>query len=118
MLFLWFGTQHTVTGENWNILWALPTDLVAAIALFRNRMTAWGRALFWIAAIACACLLAGWPVIGQDLHSAVIPLAVLLATVVGLGAPGAWMAATTENAVRGLIILRRFRAGAWKEKQV
>ncbi len=78
ILFLWFGSQHTVTGENWHILWALPTNLLAAVALFRDRVTAWTRAYFWAASIACACLLAGWAVIGQDLHLAVIPLAVLL----------------------------------------
>ena len=47
-----------------------------------------------------------------------IPLAVFFALVMGLGAPGAWMGATAENAVRGLIIWRRFRVGRWKDKQV
>lgn len=47
-----------------------------------------------------------------------VPLAVLLATVAGLGAPGAWMGATAENAVRGLLIWARFRAGGWKEREV
>ena len=47
-----------------------------------------------------------------------IPIALLLGVVAGLGAPGAWVGATAENAVRGLLVWRRFRQGKWKEKQV
>ena len=47
-----------------------------------------------------------------------IPVAFLFAMVFGLGAPGAWIGATTENIVRGGLIWQRFRAGAWKEKVV
>jgi putative MATE family efflux protein len=47
-----------------------------------------------------------------------IPLAFFLAIVVGFGAPGAWVGATTENTVRGLLIYRRFGQGIWKEKVV
>lgn len=78
ILFVWFGTQHTVTQENWNILWALPTHLFAAVALIRNRRTRFTRVYFWVAAIACTGLLVGWPLIDQGLHQAVIPIALLL----------------------------------------
>ena len=47
-----------------------------------------------------------------------IPLAALLALGVGWGAPGAWIGATAENIIRGLIIRRRFRQGQWKKKKV
>jgi putative MATE family efflux protein len=47
-----------------------------------------------------------------------IPTAVLLGIVAGLGAPGAWAGAALENTVRGMLIWRRFRQGAWKEKRV
>lgn len=47
-----------------------------------------------------------------------IPVAVLCSIVLGLGAPGAWIGAMSENIVRGLIILRRFLQGKWKEKVV
>ena len=47
-----------------------------------------------------------------------IPVAVVLVIVFGLGAPGAWIGATTENIVRGGLIWQRFRAGAWKEKVI
>jgi putative MATE family efflux protein len=47
-----------------------------------------------------------------------IPVAAVLGLAVGLGAPGAWVGATAENTVRGLLIYRRFLQGKWKEKQV
>jgi Na+-driven multidrug efflux pump len=47
-----------------------------------------------------------------------IPLAVLLGSVLGFGAPGAWVGATSENVVRGTLIWRRFRQGKWKEIKV
>ena len=47
-----------------------------------------------------------------------IPVAVGLVVFVGVGAWGAWVGATAENIVRGLLIYRRFRQGKWKEKVV
>lgn len=47
-----------------------------------------------------------------------IPVALLCAFAFGLGAPGAWIGATAENMVRGLIIQRRFGQGQWKQKKV
>ncbi len=47
-----------------------------------------------------------------------IPVAVFLVLVMGMGAPGAWIGATSENIVRGGLIWGRFRGGGWKEKVV
>lgn len=47
-----------------------------------------------------------------------IPVALVCAFALGLGAPGAWIGAAAENMVRGLLILRRFRQGEWQEKKV
>jgi putative MATE family efflux protein len=47
-----------------------------------------------------------------------IPFALLFALGFGWGAPGAWLGATLENSVRGLLIWRRFEQGTWKEKVV
>jgi putative MATE family efflux protein len=47
-----------------------------------------------------------------------IPVAMIMVFAVGLGAPGAWIGAATENITRGLLILRRFQQGRWKEKVV
>ena len=47
-----------------------------------------------------------------------IPVAFALVVFFGMGAPGAWIGATTENIVRGGLIWGRFRSGSWKEKVV
>lgn len=47
-----------------------------------------------------------------------IPAAFLFAVVLGLGAPGAWLGAVAEQNARGMLIWRRFNAGAWKLKEV
>lgn len=41
MLLLWVATDHTATSLNWNLLWAQPLHLVAAIALLRRQKPAW-----------------------------------------------------------------------------
>ncbi len=47
-----------------------------------------------------------------------IPVALICAVALGLGAPGAWMGATAENIVRSGLIWRRFRTGDWKQREI
>jgi hypothetical protein len=37
LLFLWWGTDHQACGNNFNLLWALPTNLLIAFAPKRNK---------------------------------------------------------------------------------
>lgn len=37
MLFMWFGTDHQACQDNFNVLWALPTNLIFAFTRNRNR---------------------------------------------------------------------------------
>ena len=78
ILWLWIGTEHSVTGPNANLLWAWPTHLVAAFLLARRNPSGRLR-VYWMltAAVALGTLLA-WPVLPQALHSAVFPLTLLL----------------------------------------
>ena len=78
LLWLWLGTEHSVTGPNGNLLWAWPTHLVAAFLLARRNPSGRLR-VYWMltAAVALGTLLA-WPVLPQALHSAVFPLTLLL----------------------------------------
>ena len=78
ILLLWFATEHTVTGANWNILWALPTNLLLAVMFVLGRDDGMMKPLLWLAAATSAAFLAGWPVIPQSFHLAVAPLALLL----------------------------------------
>ncbi|MDQ3278487.1 MAG: DUF4105 domain-containing protein, partial [Bacteroidota bacterium] len=44
LLFMWFGTDHALCANNYNLLWALPTHLVAAFLLFAKK--AWVQPYF------------------------------------------------------------------------
>ena len=39
IVFLWFFTSHGVTQYNWNLLWALPTNLILAFLFKRERQS-------------------------------------------------------------------------------
>ena len=83
LFLLWTATSHTVTGPNWNVLWAWPTHLVAAVLVFRQREPSWARAYFGAAALAALAVVGLGPVLPQTLPAAVTPVALLLAVRAG-----------------------------------
>ena len=79
MLFLWFVAEHTVTNQNWNLLWAWPTHLWAASALLGSASGRRGLRYYLLATAAtCIFVAAGWAVWPQDLHAAVLPFVLLI----------------------------------------
>jgi hypothetical protein len=72
LLLLWTATDHHASAKNFNLLWALPTHLVAAIALIKKPR--WLRQYFLVVAILSALLLALWIFLPQKLHYALIPI--------------------------------------------
>lgn len=76
LLFMWLGTDHVVCKNNFNLLWALPTNFIAAFFLFTNK--AWIKQYFKIAAGLSAILLAAWFWLPQQMNIALVPLVVLL----------------------------------------
>src|SRR5690606_19366975 len=50
MLFMWLGTDHQTCNNNWNILWALPSNLV--IAFIAHKPKIWYK-IYALAAISC-----------------------------------------------------------------
>ena len=82
LMLLWTATDHTVTQRNWNVAWAWPPHLVAAVWLARGapgRLAAPLRAYFAVAALGTAALVAGWALVPQTLPLAALPLAAALA---------------------------------------
>ena len=75
MLFMWFGTDHQVCRNNFNLLWAIPTNAIAAFFLFSRKE--WVRKyfsfVFWISIL----LAFTWFLIPQHLNIAVAPLILL-----------------------------------------
>jgi hypothetical protein len=75
LLFLWFGTDHTAFGGNYNLLWALPTNIIPAFASWKSR---WLKKYFFVSAVLYALLLASWFWLPQQLNIALAPVALLL----------------------------------------
>ncbi len=77
LLFMWIGTIHTVTTDNWNLAWALPTHLI--VALFWHRLPRRGIRWYLLATgLVLITLGALQPVINQALHPAFVPVIVAL----------------------------------------
>ncbi|MEL6672742.1 MAG: DUF4105 domain-containing protein [Bacteroidota bacterium] len=78
LTFLTFGTDHTATAQNWNILWLLPTHLVAGLLLIRQEKFSWLK-WYWVGTAGLiGLLILGWWVFPQQFHIANVPLMLLL----------------------------------------
>lgn len=73
-IFMWLGTEHKATWQNFNLLWASPFWLLGLIPT-----TKIGRLGLTIGTVGTLITCLGFAFIPQQLHPAVIPLALLLA---------------------------------------
>ena len=76
LVFMWFGTDHQVCGNNYNLLWALPTHVVAAFLI--RKQTLLSKRYFRFTAILSCILLIAWFFLPQALNPALIPVVLLL----------------------------------------
>ncbi len=76
LCFLWFFTDHRAAAKNFNLLWALPTHLIAVIAFLKHAK--WLKGYFFLVAIITGATLVAWPILPQMLHYALIPLVATL----------------------------------------
>ena len=76
ILIMWFGTEHLMCRDNFNILWAWPTHSVAAF--FIHGKTSWVKRYFRITAIVNLALLVVWFFLPQHLNVAFIPIVILM----------------------------------------
>jgi hypothetical protein len=76
LLYMWFGTDHRVTQNNYNLLWALPTHTVVAFLLYRGKgwVAIYFRVVFWLT----AALLALWAFLPQEMNNGLLPLIMLI----------------------------------------
>ncbi|NNF57894.1 MAG: DUF4105 domain-containing protein [Rhodothermaceae bacterium] len=79
LAFLWFGTEHRVTGPNLNLLWAWPPHLVAARWLHKNTLPQGLRGYLGVAGLAALATALGWVLFPQALPAAALPLVLLVA---------------------------------------
>jgi hypothetical protein len=76
LLFMWFGTDHKVCANNYNLLWALPTHVLMAFFIYQNRpwVKQYFRVVFWLTLI----LAVAWFVLPQQMNNALLPLVLLI----------------------------------------
>lgn len=72
LLFMWFGTDHFMTKDNYNLLWAWPTNIVAAF--FVHSTHRWVKYYFILFALAQILLIGLWFFLPQNLNLALIPV--------------------------------------------
>lgn len=76
LFLLWIATNHHASARNMNLLWALPTHLVAVVAFIRQPK--WLGKYFLIVTILAVLLLLCWPFLPQKLHYSLIPFVAAL----------------------------------------
>ncbi|NOS91746.1 MAG: DUF4105 domain-containing protein [Cyclobacteriaceae bacterium] len=78
LLILWTATDHKAAANNFNLLWAIPFHLFAAIALFKKSIPAWVYTYFLVIVIITASLLGGWVLLPQQMNSYLLPLVFII----------------------------------------
>jgi hypothetical protein len=74
LLLLWTATNHHAAARNFNLLWALPTHLIAAFAFIRQPR--WLEKYFLFVTGLTILLLISWPLLPQKLHYSLVPLVI------------------------------------------
>jgi Domain of unknown function (DUF4105) len=76
LLFLWLFTDHNDSAYNFNLLWAVPTNLIVVVAFIKT--PSWLKKYFFVIAILQGLLLVTWWALPQTLNTALIPVAASL----------------------------------------
>lgn len=76
LLFMWFGTKHASCADNYNLLWALPTHVIAAFALWKN--PGWLQKYFSFSSVLYVLILLSYFFLPQQMNTGFIPLILLL----------------------------------------
>jgi hypothetical protein len=75
LLFMWFGTDHTVMGKNLNLLWAWPLHIL--VVFFMYSKYTFIKKYFLGYAILQAIILLFWRWLPQSLNPALIPIVLI-----------------------------------------
>lgn len=71
-LFMWFGSDHKACAANYNLFWALPTNFIVAMAIWKKPK--WLKNYFSITGIILLLTLVLWPWLPQQLNTGLIPI--------------------------------------------
>ncbi|MDQ2720814.1 MAG: DUF4105 domain-containing protein [Bacteroidota bacterium] len=78
LIFMWFGTDHIMCKNNYNLLWAWPINVVAAFYIHSKKKIA--KNYFLIYAIFNLLLIVCWFFLPQHMNPALIPIILILIT--------------------------------------
>ncbi|MEO5890653.1 MAG: DUF4105 domain-containing protein [Ferruginibacter sp.] len=76
LIFMWVGTDHSMTKNNYNLLWAWPINII--IAFFVNSKKRWPAIYFGFSTIALVFVLLSWFFLPQQMNNALLPILLLL----------------------------------------
>lgn len=76
LIFMWFGTDHIMTKNNYNLLWAWPTHLIAAFLI--NSKKKYFKNYLLFTAVTGTLLIAVWFFLPQQMNPGLIPVVVLI----------------------------------------
>ena len=78
ILLLWFATDHSATAQNYNVLWAVPLNLLVIAQLFKTRVKNWFRGYLKFLVIMLTLMTLHWCIGVQVFALALIPLMIAL----------------------------------------
>ncbi|RYE20388.1 MAG: DUF4105 domain-containing protein, partial [Sphingobacteriales bacterium] len=76
LIFMWVATDHSMTKNNYNLLWALPTHLF--ISFFITSKKKWVKKYFNASFFSGALVLLAWSFLPQQMNPALVPFVVLV----------------------------------------
>lgn len=76
LVFMWLGTDHQACKDNYNLIWAMPLNLIAGFFIWKKRT--WLRKYFLCMLILTAGLLAFWWGLPQHFNIALLPFCILM----------------------------------------
>ena len=76
LIFMWASTDHSMTKDNFNLLWAWPTHFV--VSFFVTSKKSWVKKYFAFTAAVLAIVLLAWFFLPQHMNTGLIPFVLLL----------------------------------------
>lgn len=76
LIFMWVGTDHSMTKNNFNLIWAWPTHSI--MAFFANSKKGWVKKYFKFTAVALMAVLISWVFLPQQMNNGLLPIVLLL----------------------------------------
>lgn len=76
LLFMWFGTDHKVCANNYNLFWALPTHSIMAFFVHSNSNSV--KKYFRFVSGLTLLLILAWFFLPQQMNNALIPVILLI----------------------------------------